>query len=378
VRTISTLLIALLLSSYCVAQRKKKGGEEGTPLPTVQPDKKKKKKSEEEEVTQTLPVLKDPPAAIQAETRRLRFLVTPLSGKGLLSQQTRDALKSLLGQTRGSTVVKLRAFISGVGDLRRIPTIVSETFTEKRLNLPALSVIQVGALPLDNAQVVFEAALVDKKVLNPHGVAFFSGQQAPAARQSLEQLQTAVRGANVKPADILRVTCFLSSLDDAHSTRTAVSAAYPAAALNIVQLQRAAVDRIAECEAVGRLSAPAKSVEFLNPAGLTPSPNYSQVALVSTEKLVFSGIQMAFHDQENDIRLAFDRLGKAIEPMGAGFKNVVMVHAYPLTRSITEKYRAVRFNYYDKTRPPASTLLLFEGLPSLDASVAVEVIAALP
>jgi enamine deaminase RidA (YjgF/YER057c/UK114 family) len=36
----------------------------------------------------------------------------------------------------------------------------------------------------------------------------------------------------------------------------------------------------------------------------------------------------------------------------------------------------VRFDYYDRSHPPASTLLLFEGLPSLDATVAIEVAAA--
>ena len=40
-----------------------------------------KKKKEEE--TQTLQLPKDPPAALTAETRRLIYQVTPLSGKGL-------------------------------------------------------------------------------------------------------------------------------------------------------------------------------------------------------------------------------------------------------------------------------------------------------
>jgi hypothetical protein len=35
----------------------------------------------------------------------------------------------------------------------------------------------------------------------------------------------------------------------------------------------------------------------------------------------------------------------------------------------------VRFEFYDRSQPPASTMLLFEGLPSLDASFGVEVIA---
>ena len=116
--------------------------------------KKKKKKGEEAEITQTLVIPKDPPAAVSAETSRLQFHITPLSAKGLLSQQVRDALKALGRTTGGNAIVHLRAFVAGSGDLRRVQAIVSETFTEKHLNLPALTVVQAGGLPLEGAQVV--------------------------------------------------------------------------------------------------------------------------------------------------------------------------------------------------------------------------------
>ena len=32
--------------------------------------------------------------------------------------------------------------------------------------------------------------------------------------------------------------------------------------------------------------------------------------------------------------------------------------------------------FFDKSKPPAGTVLLFEGLPSLDATMAMDVIAA--
>src|ERR1051326_5413339 len=69
-------------------------------------DKKKKK----EEQTQTLQLPKELPGAIMGETRRLNFYVTPLSAKGLLSAQIRDALKALLKEAAGSQILKIRAF----------------------------------------------------------------------------------------------------------------------------------------------------------------------------------------------------------------------------------------------------------------------------
>src|SRR3954454_18613121 len=83
----------------------------------------KKKKKNEEDVTQTLDEPKDPPLATIADSTRLTFFVSPLSARGLLSQQTRDALKSLLGQAHGSQIVKVRAFVAGSGDLRRVPAV---------------------------------------------------------------------------------------------------------------------------------------------------------------------------------------------------------------------------------------------------------------
>src|SRR4051794_33765047 len=76
----------------------------------------KKKKKGDEEITQTLEEPKDPPSAVVADASRLTFFVSPLSAKGLLSQQVRDALKNLLGQVHGSPVMKIRAFVAGSGD----------------------------------------------------------------------------------------------------------------------------------------------------------------------------------------------------------------------------------------------------------------------
>jgi enamine deaminase RidA (YjgF/YER057c/UK114 family) len=132
-----------------------------------------------------------------------------------------------------------------------------------------------------------------------------------------------------------------------------------------------------ECEAVGRLEKlPASPVTLMNPPALAQNANYSQIALIGAAKIVFSGTQMAFGDQDKDVRLAFDRLRKALEAQGVSYKDVFWSATYPLTKAVADKVRAIRFDYYDRSHPPASTLLLFEGLPSLDATVAVEVAAA--
>src|SRR5437879_1735225 len=250
------------------------------------------KKKKPEEITQTLELPKDPPASVTAETARLVFHVSPLSSKGLLSQQVRDALKALLKSTGGATIVKLRAFVAGSGDLRRVQAIVSEVFTEKKLALPALSVVQVGGLPLEGAQVEIESIAVARKAVNPLGLVFVSGQAAssdeptqkvaPLAQKSAASLKTALLAAGSAPADALRVTCFCNSLEDHAAVRAAVEADYRQAALDFVQLQRGAVRGVVECEAVAKLQRKiSASVEFQNPQGLASSTEYSQLALIS-------------------------------------------------------------------------------------------------
>jgi enamine deaminase RidA (YjgF/YER057c/UK114 family) len=328
-----------------------------------------KRKDDEEPKTQVLPALKEPPQAVAADTSRIVFHVSPLSAKGLLSRQTRDALKYLIKVTRGATIVKLRAFVAGTGDARRVQTLVSEMFSDKKRPLPALSTIQVGALPLEGAQVVIESIAEDKKLQNPNGLAFFSGTGATTAAGAIEALQSLAKAPSVPPVTMLRVTCFVSSLSGVEDARSAAASVFPSAAPNFVQPLRASAKAAAQCEGVGRRgnsgSAP---VAFVSRDG-------AAVALVNTPKLVFSGTQMAFGAQDADLRLAYERLGKSIESLGVAYKDVVFAHLYPLTLPIEEKAAALDARFFSGPGRPR-TALLFEGLPSLDATMALEVVAA--
>lgn len=369
------ILIALLLASFLMevplrADKRKKpvSDDEGM---TLEVSTKKKKKKGDDEMTQTLPLPKEAPTAVVAETDRLFFQVSPLTGKGLLSQQTREAMRALLRTSHGTSIVKLRAFVAGSGDTRRIQEIAGEVFGEKKLPLPALSVIQAGALPLEGAQVVIEGIGVEKKVVNPNGVAFISGQSAASLDQSLDKFKTVLRAAGMDAQDTLRVTCFVSSLDENKDGRGKLEAAFPGIALDLVQMQRGPVNPGAECEGVARLrTMPAKPVFFVE-----GTPNYSQMVEVGPAKVVLSSTQLGFGAQEADIKLAFERLQKGLAGFNAKLDNLVFSHFYLTSMSFVDTLRGVRKGFYSSQNPPASTLLPFEGLPSLDASFGVDVIA---
>jgi enamine deaminase RidA (YjgF/YER057c/UK114 family) len=328
--------------------------------------KKKKPKKEPPEITQVLELPKDPPQAVVAQSERLVFHVSPLSSKGLLSQQIRDAIKNLWSASKGAQIIKIRAFVAGSGDMRRVPAVVSEMFGDKRLPLPAVSVIQVGTLPLDGAQVVLESIAIDKKVPNPNGIAFISGQAAKVD-DAVGPLRKAL--GDMEPRAI---TCFLAGLDKVSDVRSQLAAAYPKAVVNYLQLRRDTLGDFIECEAIATPSKPAaQTVEFRNPI----EGRYSDVAIVPPGKIIISGSQLAFGSREEDLRLAFGRLEKALGSVGGKLSDAIITRMYPLTSAAADTARKIRFEFYDAKKPPASTLLVFEGLPSLDASFGIEVVS---
>jgi enamine deaminase RidA (YjgF/YER057c/UK114 family) len=221
-----------------------------------------------------------------------------------------------------------------------VQAIVSETFTERRQPLPALSVVQVGALPM----------------------------QPATAADSVGPLKTALTSASLELADVRRVTCFLNSLEHVETVRTQITTAFPEAAATYVQLRRDSAGEFVACEAVGApVSAASKAI--------VTSGSPPQVVRIGPGKIVISGTQMAFGSAEGDIKLAFDRLDRALESAGTDMKKVVFARVYPLTKSAEQGLVRLRPNYFDQTAQPATSSLIFEGLPSLDAFVGIDVIA---
>lgn len=309
------------------------------------------KKKNPDNVTQTLELPKEPPMVAIGESGRLVFHVSPLTGRGLLSQQTREALKSVLKENGGAPVVHIRAFVAGSGDIRRVPQIVSELFTDKKMPLPSVSVVQAGGLPLENAQVVLEVVSNSKREVNPDGLVFIPGQTItspdgasavkPLLEQSIGALQQKLAGAAP-----MAVTCFVSQMHDAAGLVSLVSSRMPGAAVNVVQSQRAPWQAIASCEAVGKGGG--------KPAG----------------RLAFSGTQIAFGYEEKDATRAFQRLDRDLTEAAGASPSILSENIYALSAPAADLAR--------KLSPAAQalTVLPFDGVAAMDAGFAVDAVAA--
>jgi enamine deaminase RidA (YjgF/YER057c/UK114 family) len=287
----------------------------------------------------------------------------------------------MLKQTSGETLVRIRAFVAGSGDLRRVPQIVSEVFTEHKLPLPVVSVVQAGGLPLTGAQVLLESISLSKKnPTAPAGLLFVPGQiaespeltdnVAPLANQALGKFDAAVSKGGGGP--VLRVTCYVSSLADAPAVSSLISAKYPSAAIALVQPRRAHTSSTVECEGVAKLSAAVNNVAFVKEGAKVIG------VAVSAPNVALTGTMVAYGYEDRNARLVFDRMNKLLEPVKGSWKSVAEVRFYPLAPSIEKQIMRVRDDYLDRANPPAMSMVPVEGLPSIDASFAMDAVAIVP
>jgi len=302
----------------------------------LQAQKKKNKKKDIEPITQTLEVLPDPPSAVKVESTRLVFYTSPLTSKGLLSQQSKDALAALRRLAHGATIVKLRAFVAGRGDARRVSAIVSEQFSEWKLPLPALTILQIGALPLEGAQVQIEAIAEDRKPVNMNGVAWLLATQItkPLAESGdvnvvqpiLEESLNGLKG------EVLALTCFVSNLDNPANLERAMAAKFPNAARTLLQAQRATGSGLARCEAATRRT------------------------IGDPDRLVLTGSIIGFGIDEQAIQLVQARLTKLLESNNA---TLIERKGYGVSRSLENRL---------------GSIAVIEGVGSNEATFALEAI----
>ncbi|MBV8865422.1 MAG: RidA family protein [Acidobacteriaceae bacterium] len=333
------------------------------PAESLQKGFRSQKRKNEEPKSQVMPLPPQPPMALKADTEELDFHLSPLLQAGGLAAQIRRSLSDLIRDTHGETILKLRAFVAGAGDARRVQAEVSQLFTEHKLPLPVLTVVQVGALGEEAAKVVIEAVVSTHRVVNPNGLAFFAGEYSSSLAKALKQLQESAQAASVAPDRMLTATCLTSRLEDFATVRAGLQAAFPHANVNLVQAVRDPANDNSICQAVGQLSqAPEEGPLVLL--------KERRIALVSAKQLVFTGLQLSFGSFLDDAHEAFVRLQRAamaVDPVEVP----VEVNVFSLDPSGGSALRKTT-----SVPPSTFTVQTVEGLPSVDATAGIEAVMA--
>jgi enamine deaminase RidA (YjgF/YER057c/UK114 family) len=126
---------------------------------------------------------------------------------------------------------------------------------------------------------------------------------------------------------------------------------------------------------------------FSSPDDLPSPAGYSHAVSIPAGRLVWTSGQVAIDAEgavasdagwEGQTRLAFTNVGRALRAAGADWRDVVKLTLFVLDVSALATIRAVRDEFVDVTRPPASSLVQVAGLFHPDLLIEVEAVAWLP
>lgn len=123
-----------------------------------------------------------------------------------------------------------------------------------------------------------------------------------------------------------------------------------------------------------------------NPPTLPPANGYSHVVVAPAGRLVVISGQVALDvkgeivgpgDFEKQCIQAHENIKAALASLGLSFKDVIRTDNYITDRKYLPLLRKVRSNYLPDKQPPASTLLVVDGLfrPDLLVEISVEAVA---
>jgi enamine deaminase RidA (YjgF/YER057c/UK114 family) len=227
---------------------------------------------------------------------------------------------------------------------------------------------------------------VSKNIENPNGLAFISGQMtqapldpgqtkmqvAPLAEKSIANLKAAAGSLDGDPADVVRVNCFTSSVEDHAALESLINGAFPRASASVMQIERMPTNQFVECEGVARLHArSADPVRLVNPTRAA----FAQAAIVTAPRVIFTTTYTAASNDDVGVRQALSDLKRGLDAAGSNLDRAFYIYAYPGSASLLDKYRGLRFEFFDRTRAPASTNLVFEGAGATGSALGIDAIA---
>ena len=127
-------------------------------------------------------------------------------------------------------------------------------------------------------------------------------------------------------------------------------------------------------------------ITFATPPTLPPAHGYSHVASIGPgHRLVWTAGQVPVaadgtpapaDDWEAQTRLAMENVGAALAAAGATWDDVFKLTYYVVDTSALDTIRAVRDEFVNVERPPASLLVKVAGLFRPDVLIEIEAIAA--
>jgi enamine deaminase RidA (YjgF/YER057c/UK114 family) len=295
-----------------------------------------------------------------------------------LSHQTADRLRDQLSKRLDAAV---RPAITAV-----------LTPLAHRKALVAVDAIAVAAekgqdVALERCEAVAgDKNCADFAVLPRGGVAYLSGQPergglaASAVTQSLSALLGRLEQLELSPAQVVQLKVFLTPAASADAVLREVKRLFPGQLTPPVVFVEWIASAPVEIELIAQLPATsqrADTVEYFNPPELKPSPAFSRVALVRSERQVYIAALSAHDagDGEAQARDVFGQLQSILAKTGSDMQHLVKATYYVSDDDASRGLDKMRREFFAPARPPAASKVTVYAVGHLDRTLSIDMIA---
>jgi len=295
-----------------------------------------------------------------------------------LSHETADRVRELLAGRLDSAV-------------RPAITVVLTPLAHRKA-LVAVDAVAVGAaegeaVALQRVEAVAgEVDCADCAVMPPGGVAYLSGQPergglaASAVAQSLSTLLGRLDQLNLSPAHVVQLKVFLTPATSADAVLGEVKRLFPGQLTPPVVFVEWIASAPVEIELVAQLPVPGEAgetVEHYNPPEVKPSPAFSRVALVRTQRQVFiSGLSArAAGDGEAQARDVFAQLESILAETGSDMRHLAKATYYVSDDDGSRGIDLLRREVFDPGRPPAASKVTVHAVGQPGRTLSIDMIA---
>ncbi len=226
----------------------------------------------------------------------------------------------------------------------------------------------------------------DAAVLPPGGLAYLSGQPEKgglamsAVTRSLSTLLGRLQQLGLSPAQVVQVKVFLTPATSADAALLEVKRLFPGQLTPPVVFVEWIASVPVEIELVAQLPVdgqPSEPVEYYNPPETKPSAAFSRVALVRTQRQVFtSGLSArAAGDGEAQARDVFEQLGEILSQTGGDLRHLAKATYYVSADGGSKGLDILRRESFDPQRPPAASKVTVHGVGHPDRTLTIDFIS---
>jgi enamine deaminase RidA (YjgF/YER057c/UK114 family) len=234
--------------------------------------------------------------------------------------------------------------------------------------------------------VVSHAQCADVAVMPKGGVVYLSGQpdKSPLAEATVKSMSTlldVIHQLELQPAQIVQLKVFIDSASAAGTVISELKKLLPGQMLPPVTFVEWIASAPIEIEVVMHLPTDSwhggETLRFYTPTGVQPSPTFSKVAVLETDRQIYvSGLSAAAAGgAESQVQDVFRQLQQVLSASGSDLTHLAKATYYVSDKDASDALNKLRPEYYDPERPPAASKAMVHGVDQAGRTVTIDMIA---